>query len=147
MATGAALLAAPAIRRARGADAPLKIGNTMPYSGPASAYSSVGKADSAFFKMVNDQGGVAGRKVNFISLDDSYSPPKTVEDVRRHLTPQLVADTNTVLIAIDLGRGRNRLGGSILAQVTQQGFQAIEGNRANQPRVAARVVADRAAKL
>jgi branched-chain amino acid transport system substrate-binding protein len=83
LATGAALLAAPAIRRARGADAPLKIGNTMPYSGPASAYSSVGKADSAFFKMVNDQGGVAGRPVDFISLDDSYSPPKTVELVRR----------------------------------------------------------------
>ena len=61
----------------------LKIGNTMPYSGPASAYSSVGKADSAFFKMVNDQGGVAGRMIDFISLDDSYSPPKTVELVRR----------------------------------------------------------------
>ena len=83
LATGAALLAAPAIRRARGADAPIKIGNTMPYSGPASAYSSVGKADSAFFKMVNDQGGVAGRMIDFISLDDSYSPPKTVELVRR----------------------------------------------------------------
>ena len=83
LATGAALLAAPAIRRARGADAPIKIGNTMPYSGPASAYSSVGKADSAFFKMVNEQGGVAGRPVDFISLDDSYSPPKTVELVRR----------------------------------------------------------------
>jgi branched-chain amino acid transport system substrate-binding protein len=55
----------------------------MPYSGPASAYSSVGKADSAFFKMVNEQGGVAGRPVDFISLDDSYSPPKTVELVRR----------------------------------------------------------------
>ncbi|MBV8704314.1 MAG: ABC transporter substrate-binding protein, partial [Acetobacteraceae bacterium] len=83
LATGAALLAAPAIRRARGADAPIKIGNTMPYSGPASAYSSVGKADSAFFKMVNDQGGVAGRMIDFISLDDGYSPPKTVELVRR----------------------------------------------------------------
>ncbi len=83
LATGAALLAAPAIRRASAADAPIKIGNTMPYSGPASAYSSVGKADSAFFRMVNDQGGVAGRPIDFISLDDSYSPPKTVELVRR----------------------------------------------------------------
>ncbi|MBV9778229.1 MAG: ABC transporter substrate-binding protein [Acetobacteraceae bacterium] len=83
LATGAALLAAPAIRRARSADAPIKIGNTMPYSGPASAYSSVGKADSAFFKMMNDQGGVAGRMIDFISLDDGYSPPKTVELVRR----------------------------------------------------------------
>ena len=83
LATGAALLAAPAIRRARSADAPIKIGNTMPYSGPASAYAAIGKGDSAFFKMVNDQGGVAGRKINFNSLDDSYSPPKTVELVRR----------------------------------------------------------------
>lgn len=84
LATGAALLASPAIRRASAADAgPLKIGNTMPYSGPASAYSSVGKADVGFFKMVNDQGGVGGRQIDFISLDDSYSPPKTVEQVRR----------------------------------------------------------------
>jgi branched-chain amino acid transport system substrate-binding protein len=83
LATGAALLATPAIRRANAAQAPLKIGNTMPYSGPASAYSSVGKADVGFFKMVNDQGGVAGRPIDFISLDDGYSPPKTVEDVRR----------------------------------------------------------------
>jgi branched-chain amino acid transport system substrate-binding protein len=78
------LLAAPAIRRADAAGSgPLKIGNTMPYSGPASAYSSVGKADVGFFKWVNDQGGVGGRQVDFISLDDSYSPPKTVEQVRR----------------------------------------------------------------
>ena len=61
----------------------IKIGNTMPYSGPASAYSSVGKADVGFFKWVNDQGGVAGRKINFLSYDDGYSPPKTVEQVRR----------------------------------------------------------------
>ncbi len=83
LATGAALLAAPAMRRANAAGAPVKIGNTMPYSGPASAYSSVGKADVGFFKMVNDQGGVAGRPIDFISLDDGYSPPKTVEQVRR----------------------------------------------------------------
>lgn len=84
LATGAALLATPAIRRASAADAtPLKIGNTMPYSGNASAYSSVGKADVGFFKWVNDQGGVGGRQIDFISLDDGYSPPKTVEQVRR----------------------------------------------------------------
>ncbi len=80
--SGAALLAAPAIRRARAADA-LKIGNTMPYSGPASAYSSIGKADTAVFKQVNEQGGVGGRQIDFMSLDDAYSPPKTVEQVRR----------------------------------------------------------------
>ena len=61
----------------------LKIGNTMPYSGPASAYGVVGKADAAFFKMVNDQGGVHGHKIEFLSYDDGYSPPKTVEQVRR----------------------------------------------------------------
>ncbi len=69
----------------------IKIGNTMPYSGPASAYASIGKGDAAFFKMVSDQGGVAGRKINFISLDDSYSPPKTVEDVRRLVEEDKVA--------------------------------------------------------
>ncbi|HJS86459.1 MAG TPA: ABC transporter substrate-binding protein [Acetobacteraceae bacterium] len=69
----------------------IKIGNTMPYSGPASAYAVIGKGDAAFFKMVNDQGGVAGRKINFISLDDSYSPPKTVEDVRRLVEEEKVA--------------------------------------------------------
>jgi branched-chain amino acid transport system substrate-binding protein len=74
---------------ARAADTPgvtateIKIGNTMPYSGPASSYSVIGRTESAYFKMVNDQGGVAGRKVHFISLDDGYSPPKTVEDVRQ----------------------------------------------------------------
>ena len=61
----------------------LKIGNTMPYSGPVSSYSPIGKLDAAFFKMVNEQGGVAGHKIDFISLDDGYSPPKTVEDIRR----------------------------------------------------------------
>ena len=61
----------------------IKIGNTMPYSGPASAYGAIGKGDAAFFKMVNDQGGVAGHKIDFISADDGYSPPRTVEETRR----------------------------------------------------------------
>ncbi len=61
----------------------VKIGNTMPYSGPASSYGAIGKTETAFFKMVNDQGGVAGHKINFISLDDGYLPPRTVEVVRR----------------------------------------------------------------
>ncbi len=69
----------------------IKIGNTDAYSGPASAYASIAKADAGFFKMLNDQGGVAGRKINFISLDDSYSPPKTVEDVRRLVEQEQVA--------------------------------------------------------
>ena len=61
----------------------IKLGQTMPYSGPASAYGTIGKAEQAYFKMINDQGGVNGRKINLISLDDGYSPPKTVEQVRR----------------------------------------------------------------
>jgi branched-chain amino acid transport system substrate-binding protein len=69
----------------------IKIGNTNPYSGPASAYSVVAKLETAFFKMVNDQGGVAGRKINFISLDDGYSPPKTLEQVRRLIEEDQVA--------------------------------------------------------
>jgi branched-chain amino acid transport system substrate-binding protein len=69
----------------------IKIGNTNPYSGPASAYSVIAKLETAFFKMVNDQGGVAGRKINFISLDDGYSPPKTLEQVRRLIEQDQVA--------------------------------------------------------
>src|SRR5271170_2067382 len=61
----------------------IKIGQTMPYSGPASAYGAWGKAIVAYFAMVNDNGGVNGRKIDFISLDDGYSPPKTVEQTRR----------------------------------------------------------------
>jgi branched-chain amino acid transport system substrate-binding protein len=61
----------------------VKIGNTMPYSGPASSYAAIGKTETAFFRMINDQGGVAGHRIDFISLDDGYLPPRTVEDVRR----------------------------------------------------------------
>jgi branched-chain amino acid transport system substrate-binding protein len=64
-------------------DSEIKIGNTTPYSGPASAYSAGAVSAAAYFAMINDQGGVNGRKINFISLDDAYSPPKTVEQVRR----------------------------------------------------------------
>src|SRR5579883_222035 len=59
------------------------IGQTMPYSGPASAYSTIGKADAAYIAMINDQGGVNGPKIKLISLDDGYSPPKTVEQMRK----------------------------------------------------------------
>src|ERR1700735_5157837 len=90
MIAGAAAAVAAASRRTVAAEempgvtaTEIKIGNTMPYSGPVSSYSPIGKVESAFFKMINDQGGVAGHKINFISLDDGYSPPKTVEDGRR----------------------------------------------------------------
>jgi branched-chain amino acid transport system substrate-binding protein len=69
----------------------VKIGNTDAYSGPASAYSVIAKLETAFFKMVNEQGGVAGHKINFISYDDGYSPPKTVEQVRRLIEEDQVA--------------------------------------------------------
>jgi len=64
-------------------DTEIKVGNTNPYSGPASPYGTVGKTQVGYFKMINDQGGINGRKINFISYDDAYSPPKTVEQARR----------------------------------------------------------------
>jgi branched-chain amino acid transport system substrate-binding protein len=69
----------------------IKIGNTNAYSGPASAYGVIAKTEAAFFQMVNDQGGVAGHKINFISYDDGYSPPKAVEQVRRLIEEDQVA--------------------------------------------------------
>jgi len=97
--TLAATVALPALAsvRAHAADTPgvtateIKIGNTMPYGGPASAYGSIGKADAAFFQWLNEQGGIAGRRINFISLDDGYSPPRTVEQTRRLVEDEKVA--------------------------------------------------------
>ena len=97
LAAGLASAVAGRVSSARAADTPgvtateIKIGNTMPYSGPASSYSVIGRTEAAFFKMVNDQGGVAGREINFISLDDGYSPPKTEEDVRQLVEQDEVA--------------------------------------------------------
>ncbi|MGC2780909.1 MAG: ABC transporter substrate-binding protein [Bradyrhizobium sp.] len=64
-------------------DTEIRIGNVEAYSGPASAYGIIGKTEDAYFKMINDQGGINGRRINFISYDDGYSPPKTVEQVRK----------------------------------------------------------------
>ena len=64
-------------------DTEIKVGQTVPFSGPASAYATIGKAQAAYMKMINDQGGVNGRKINLIQYDDAYSPPKTVEQVRK----------------------------------------------------------------
>src|SRR5277367_2070990 len=83
-------------------DTEIKIGNIMPYSGPASAYGIIGKTMSAYFRMVNDNGGVNGRKINFISYDDAYSPPKTVEQARR-----LVESDEVFLIFASLGTAGN----------------------------------------
>lgn len=64
-------------------DTEIKVGQTVPFSGPASAYASIAKAQAAYFKMINDQGGINGRKINLIQYDDAYSPPKAVEQVRK----------------------------------------------------------------
>ena len=64
-------------------DTEIKIGNIMPYSGPASAYSAIGKTEAAYFKKINDEGGINGRKIEFLSYDDGYSPPKAVEQARK----------------------------------------------------------------
>ncbi len=72
-------------------DTEIKIGQTMPYSGPASAYGQIGKAETAYFNMINEAGGINGRKINLLSLDDGYSPPKAVEQIRRLVEQDQVA--------------------------------------------------------
>src|SRR2546425_1108918 len=83
-------------------DTEIKIGNTMPYSGPLSAYAVIGKIEEAYFKMINEQGGINGRKINFISYDDAYSPPKAVEQVRK-----LVESDEVLLVFNALGTPSN----------------------------------------
>jgi ABC-type branched-subunit amino acid transport system substrate-binding protein len=83
-------------------DTEIKIGNTNPYSGNASAYGVIGKTIEAYFKMVNDKGGINGRKINFITYDDGYSPPKTVEMVRK-----LVEEDKVLLLFQTLGTPPN----------------------------------------
>ena len=83
-------------------DTEIKIGNIMPYSGPASAYGVIGKTEAAYFKMINDAGGINGRKINFISYDDAYSPPKTVEQARK-----LVESDEVLFIFNSLGTPPN----------------------------------------
>ena len=83
-------------------DTEIKIGNTMPYSGPASAYGAIGKSETAYFNMLNQQGGINGRKINYISRDDGYSPPKTVEQVR-----QLVEQDQVLFLFNTLGTPPN----------------------------------------
>jgi ABC-type branched-subunit amino acid transport system substrate-binding protein len=82
-----ALAASPALAQKKydpgASDTEIKVGQTIPFSGPASAYATIGKAQAAYFKMINDQGGVNGRKINLIQYDDAYSPPKAVEQVRK----------------------------------------------------------------
>ena len=83
-------------------DTEIKIGQTMPYSGPISGYSTIGRAELAYFKMINDQGGINGRKINLLSRDDGYSPPKTVEQIR-----ELVESDQVAFIFQSLGDSTN----------------------------------------
>jgi branched-chain amino acid transport system substrate-binding protein len=83
-------------------DTEIKIGNIMPYSGPASAYGVIGKMEEAYFRMINDQGGINGRKINYITYDDGYSPPKAVEQARK-----LVESDEVLFIASALGTPSN----------------------------------------
>jgi len=83
-------------------DTEIKLGQTMPYSGPASAYGAIGKAELAYFQMINDQGGINGRKINLISLDDAYSPPRAVEQVRK-----LVEEDQVLALFQNLGTPSN----------------------------------------
>lgn len=80
----------------------IKIGQTMPYSGPVSAFGALGKGEAGYFKMLNERGGINGRKVNLISLDDGYAPPKTVEQTRR-----LVESDEVALIFSSIGTAHN----------------------------------------
>jgi len=102
----AAIAASPASAQKKydpgASDSEIKIGNIMPYSGPASAYGEIGKTEAAYFKKVNAEGGINGRKINFISYDDGYSPPKTVEQARK-----LVESDEVLLIFQSLGTPSN----------------------------------------
>jgi len=89
--TGLVAVGAPAQTVVGVTPTEIKVGNTNPYSGNASAYGTIGKTIAAYFKKVNDEGGVNGRKINFISYDDAYSPPKTVEMVRKLVEQDQVA--------------------------------------------------------
>ncbi len=83
-------------------DTEIKIGNIMPYSGPASAYGVIGKTEEAYFRKINAEGGINGRKINFVTYDDGYSPPKTVEQARK-----LVESDEVLLIFNSLGTAMN----------------------------------------
>ncbi|HZP99621.1 MAG TPA: ABC transporter substrate-binding protein [Reyranella sp.] len=111
-------------------DSEIKLGQTMPYSGPLSGFITLAKAELAYFAMVNDQGGVNGRKVNLISLDDGYSPPKTVEQTRR-----LVEVDQVLAISGSLGTPTNAAVQKYLnARKVPQLFLASGASRWNDPK-------------
>jgi branched-chain amino acid transport system substrate-binding protein len=111
-------------------DTEIKIGNTMPYSGPASAYGIIGKTEAAYFTMINEQGGINGRKINFISRDDGYSPPKTVEQVRK-----LVEQDQVLFLFSTLGTPTNTaIHGYLNDNKVPQLFVATGADQWNDPK-------------
>jgi branched-chain amino acid transport system substrate-binding protein len=98
----AAALSATLIGNAGAAETTIKLGNTAPYSGPASAYGTIARAEGAYFQMLNDQGGINGRKIEFLTLDDAYSPAKTVEQTRK-----LVEQDEVLAMFSSVGTGPN----------------------------------------
>jgi len=130
----AAALALPAAAQKKydpgASDTEIKIGNTNPYSGPASAYGAIGKAIAAYFRMVNDRGGINGRKINFISYDDGYSPPKTVEMARK-----LVEQDEVLLLFQSLGTPSNtQIHKYMNAKKVPQLFVATGATKWNDPK-------------
>src|SRR5213082_4206618 len=111
-------------------DTEIKIGNIVPYSGPASAYGVVGKAMAAVFKKVNDDGGINGRKINFISYDDAYSPPNAVEQARK-----LIESDEVLLLFGTLGTASNSAIQKYLnAKKVPQLFVATGATKWNDPK-------------
>src|SRR5947207_6217944 len=111
-------------------DTEIKIGNIMPYSGPASAYGVIGKTEAAYFKKINAEGGINGRKINFISYDDGYSPPKTVEQARK-----LVESDEVLFIFNSLGTPSNSAIQKYLnAKKVPQLFVATGATKWNDPK-------------
>ena len=111
-------------------DTEIKIGQTMPYSGPASAYGTIGRAEAAYFRKINDEGGINGRKIAFTSLDDGYSPPKTVEMTRR-----LVEQDQVLLMFGSLGTPSNTAVHAYLnARKVPQLFVATGATKWNDPK-------------
>ena len=106
-------------------DTEIKIGNIMPYSGPASAYGVIGKTEEAYFKKINAEGGINGRKINFVSYDDAYSPPKTVEQARK-----LVESDEVLLVFNPLGTPPNTAIQKYLN--TQEGAATVRRHRRHQ---------------
>jgi branched-chain amino acid transport system substrate-binding protein len=111
-------------------DTEIKIGNIMPYSGPASAYGVIGKTEDAYFKKINTEGGINGRKINFISYDDGYSPPKAVEQARK-----LVESDEVLLLFNPLGTPSNSAIQKYLnAKKVPQLFVATGATKWNDPK-------------